>query len=146
MRFVLRRELNAPGAHGQQLWAVFYEASETAMPVSPSAINRGVGPQLLPVMALVDPQCPPPLRQTYRAAMTSDYDLWAVFPPAGEFEPKGRDRRPVPGASRFVVPIQTFAQHENVHMGNITERIATIKQRLNAAIRGAGYMIRDGAR
>jgi hypothetical protein len=138
MRFVLQREMAAPGAYGQ-MWSVSYEASETGMPASPTLINRTVDGRLLPVMALVDPQCPGPLRRTYRAAMTSDYDLWAVFPPAGEFEPHGQDRRPVPGATRFVVPHRTFAEHENAQMGNITERIKAVKNRLNDAIRRAGY-------
>lgn len=124
MRFVLRRELDAQGASGKHLWAVCYDASETAMPASPELINRATGGRLLPVMALVNPDCPANLRRTYRAAMTSDYDLWAVFPPEGEFEPYGRDRRPVPGSSRFVVPIETFAQHENARTGNITARLS----------------------
>jgi hypothetical protein len=139
MRFVLRREMNAPGARGLQLWAVFYHAGEVALPASPKAPNRGSDGQLLPVMALVDPHCPGAVRGTYRAAMTGDYDLWAVFPPASQFQPKALDQRPVPGADRFVVPIGTFAKHEHRHMGNITGRVMGIKNQLNAAIRSAGY-------
>jgi len=37
------------------------------------------------------------------------------------------------------VPIRTFAQHEDRHMGNITGRVAGIKDQLNAAILAAGY-------
>jgi hypothetical protein len=139
MRFVLRREMEGPGAHGLQLWAVFYYASEVALPASPVARNRAAAGELLPVMALVNPQSPATVRNTYRAAMTGDYDLWAVFPPASEFQPRGLDQRPVPGSNRFVVPIRTFAHHEHPDMGNITGRVMDIKNRLNSAIRSAGY-------
>lgn len=139
MRFVLRREMEGPGARGLQLWSVFYDAGEVALPASPTAPNKATGGELLPVMALVDPHCPAAVRNTYRAAMTGDYDLWAVFPSVSEFQPKGKDQRPVPNSNRFVVPIRTFAQHENKHMGNITGRVMGIKDQLNAAIRTAGY-------
>src|SRR5579863_6137212 len=112
MRFVLRREMDGPGARGLQLWAVFYDSGETALPSSPQAPNRATGKNLLPVMALVDPHCPGDVRNTYRAAMTGDYDLWAVFPPASQFQHGGMDKRPVPGSNRFVVPISSFAQNE----------------------------------
>lgn len=139
MHFVLRRVMEGPGARGVQLWAVFYGAGETALPATPLAANRPVGGNLLPVMALVDPHCAPEVQNTYRAAMTGDYDLWAVFPPTAQFQPRGIDQRPVPSSDRFAVPMSTFGQYEDPHMGNITARLAEIKNRLNAAIHAAGY-------
>lgn len=139
MRFVLRREFNGPGARGLQLWAVFYDSGETSLPSSPAAPNRPVGTNLLPVMGLVDPHCPTELKNTYRAAMTGDYDLWAVFPAAGEFEHGGADKRPVPGSHRYVVPGSIFSQHEHKDEGNITPRVRSIRHELNAAIQSAGY-------
>lgn len=139
MTFVLRRELNGPGAQGKQLWSVFYGAGESALPSSPTAANRSTPGSLLPVMALVDPLCSGNLVGTYRSAMTGDYDLWAVFPAAAQFSPRGIDSRPVPGSSRFAVPIRDFARHEDHHMGNITRRVSGIKDRLNALITATGY-------
>ncbi len=139
MRFVLRREMAGPGARGLQLWAVFYDSAEASLPASPKAPNRATGKDLLPVLALVDPHCPAEIRETYRAAMTGDYDLWAVFPAAGQFQHGGADQRPVPGSNRYVVPISTFAKNEDRHMGNITGRVKTIRHLLNAAIHSAGY-------
>jgi hypothetical protein len=140
MQFVLKREMEAPGARGLQLWAVFYGAGETSMPASPTAPNKAPKGELLPVMALVDPHCAPSVKNTYRAGMTGDYDLWAVFPPAGKVKPNGIDQRPVPGSNRFVVPMKTFGATEDRHMGNITGRVIQIKDRLNSAIIAAGYM------
>jgi len=139
MQFVLRREMNGPGANGRQLWAVFYGSGERALPASPTAPNQAAPGSLLPVMALVNPDCPRELQGTYRSAMTGDYDLWAVFPSAGTYSPQGVDRRPVPGSNRYVVPIKTFIANENQHMGNITGRVMGIKNQLNDAIRAAGY-------
>jgi hypothetical protein len=139
MRFVLRREMDGPGARGLQLWAVFYDSGEAALPSSPAAPSRPDGKNLLPVMGLVDPHCPAALKNTYRAAMTGDYDLWAVFPASGQFEHSGLDQRPVPGSHRYVVPGPIFSRHEHKHEGNITPRVRSIRHLLNAAIQNAGY-------
>lgn len=141
MRFVLRRMLDGvPGARGKQMWAVFYGAAETALPSSPAAPNRPkAAGALLPVMAMVDPHCPGAVRQTYRAAMTGDYDLWAVFPRASQVQPKGLDQRKVPGSERFVLPIADFVQHGDKELGNVTARVRDVKDRLNLALRVAGY-------
>lgn len=139
MSFVLRREMDGPGARGLQLWAVFYQAGEVALPAAPQAPSRPTEGKLLPVMALVDPQCSAAVRDTYRAAMTGDYDLWAVFPPAAQFQPRGLDERLVPQSNRFVLPISRFVQYEHRHMGNVTGRVVLVKNRLNSAIRAAGY-------
>jgi hypothetical protein len=139
MGFVLRRVLDAPGADGRQLWAVFYGQGERALPGTLKGAVKPAGGELLPVMALVDPLCPSHIRRTYRAAMTGDYDLWAVFPRAGTFAGAGADKRPVPGSDRFVVGFGAFGKHEDRHMGNITPRVIDVKNRLNDAIGAAGY-------
>jgi hypothetical protein len=141
MRFVLRRTMDGvPGAKGKQMWAVFYGGEESALPGTLGAPSKAAPGQLLPVMALVDPLCPKDVASTYRAAMTGDYDLWAVFPRAGKFDGKGVDRRPVPGSERFVVSFAEFGRHEDRHMGNITPRVIEVKNRLNDAIRATGYV------
>lgn len=141
MNFVLRRMLDGvPGAAGKQMWAVFYGSGEAAMPGRLGAPSKpGAGAGLLPVTALVDPLCAVSVKSTYRAAMTGDYDLWAVFPRAGKFSGAGQDKRPVPGSERFVVGFGEFARHEDPHMGNITPRVVDVKNRLNVAIAAAGY-------
>lgn len=139
MKFVLRREMEAPGVRGIQMWAVMYGRNLDSLPSSPTMPTRNPNGALQPVMAMVDPHCDRAVRNTYRAAMTGDYDLWAVFPPAGGFQAKGLDQRPVPGSDRFVVPMSTFARNEDRHMGNITHRVIQINRQLNAAIRATGY-------
>ncbi|HEY2856360.1 MAG TPA: anthrax toxin-like adenylyl cyclase domain-containing protein [Gemmatimonadaceae bacterium] len=141
MRFVLRRMLDGvPGARGKQMWGVFYGASETALPSAPNAPNKpGAQGTLLPVMAMVDPHCPGGVRETFRAAMTGDYDLWAVFPRASRVQPRGIDQRAVPGSERFVLPLGDFARHGDPDLGNITTRVREVKNRLNMALRAAGY-------
>ena len=139
MDFILQREFEAPGANGMQMFAVHYAAGQTSMPSSPTAPNQSTKDHLLPVMALVDPLCDKSVRSTYREAMTGDYDLWAVFPAAHQVQPRGLDQRPVQGSERFRMPISAFIQQEDPHMGNITGRAADIKNRLNTAIRAAGY-------
>ena len=144
MRFVLRRMLDGvPGARGKQMWAVLYAASETALPSSPTAPNRPDPGELLPVMAMVNPNCPPGVKETYRAAMTGDYDLWGIFPRASQLQPRGKDKRAVPGSERFVMPISAFSRPGNEELrelGNITARVREVKDALNAALRAnAGY-------
>ncbi len=156
MNFVLRREIDYPGAGGKQLWSVHYGAAEKSMPSSPTAPNRGGGGAALqPVMAL----CNPGASEGFRSALTGDYDLWAVFPPANNqfskaaqdaaaakfpthgqmHNPKGADQRMVKGSERFPMPIKAYIQQEDAHMGNMTARISKVKDMLNGAIAGAGY-------
>jgi hypothetical protein len=138
MRFMLRRTL-VPGGDGEQLWTVFYAPRQLALSGSFATTGPTRAAAPVPVMAMIDPHCAQSVRDTYRAAITGDYDLWAVFPRASQFKEKGVDRRPVPGSQRFVLPIRDFIRHEDRHMGNITPRVTQIKNRLNAAIRAAGY-------
>lgn len=142
MRFVLRRMLDGvPGARGKQMWGVFYGAGETALPSAPNLPNRpGASGALLPVMALVNPHCPAGVSGTYRAAITGDYDLWAVFPRASRVQPRGIDQRAVPGSERFVLPLADFARYGDPELGNITSRVRDVKNRLNMALRAAGYL------
>jgi len=141
MKFVLKRTLDAPGADGKQLWAVFYHQEEVRLSNSLTAPNRGGPSNLLPVMAMVDPACPSAVRRTYRAATTGDYDLFAVFPPRtgkGRYNPKD-DRRMVPGSDRFKVPLSEYEAHEDPHRGNLTGRIIKIRGLINDRVRAIGY-------
>ncbi|WP_395740598.1 anthrax toxin-like adenylyl cyclase domain-containing protein [Prosthecobacter sp.] len=140
MQFVLKRTMSGPGAGPLQLWAVCYGQAEVALPSSPTAPNRATSKSdLLPVMALVDPQCPGHLLNTYRSAMTGDYDLWAVFPKNVNYQPHYVDQRAVPGSNRFVLPIRNFTAHEDPHMGNMTPRVSRVKDYLNQRLYVAGY-------
>jgi hypothetical protein len=139
MKFVLRREMNGPGADGKQLWAVLYEAKEKRLSNDLVSKNQGTAGNLLPVMAMVDPACSAEVRRTYRAATTGDYDLFAIFPIRESFDRQGQDKRMVPGSDRFRVGIKTFAAHEDQHKGNLTPRIAAIRNMINEGVRGTGY-------
>jgi len=140
MQFVLRREFQAPGAKGLQVWAVLYGAGEKVLPATlKDATTKSAASNLSPVLAMVDPLCVPELKGTYRSAMTGDYDLWAVFAPSGKADPRGLDKRPVVGSERHVLPFAAFGKQEDKHMGNITQRGRQIKDLLNGRIRAAGY-------
>ncbi|HWR54381.1 MAG TPA: anthrax toxin-like adenylyl cyclase domain-containing protein [Bryobacteraceae bacterium] len=137
MQFVLRRTMDGPGASGKQLWAVLYGVGEVQFsPQLSREPARSQTARLLPVMAMVDPDCPTSLRATYRAATTGDYDLFAVFPPVGQYRPGGIDRRMVAGSDMFRMSDMS-AEHPDV--GNITSRIWQIKNMLNTEVRAAGY-------
>ena len=138
MKFVLRRALDAPGADGLQLWQVFYGDGESRLSNDLKSANKpGVGS--LPVMAMVDPLCPSSVRRTYRAATTGDYDLFAIFPRRPLFDAGGADRRMVPGTERFKVAAKAYGGHEDPHLGNLTPRIARIRNLLNSGVTQAGY-------
>ncbi|MGC4081984.1 MAG: anthrax toxin-like adenylyl cyclase domain-containing protein [Vicinamibacterales bacterium] len=140
MRFVLKRTMDAPGASGRILWAVFYAPEEVRLSNSLTAPNRATAATgLLPVMAMVDPSCPSSLRTSYRAATTGDYDLWAVFPERQDYSRTGADQRMVPGSDRFKTPISAYIQYEDPHRGNLTPRIAQIRALINQGVAGIGY-------
>jgi hypothetical protein len=103
-------------------------------------------------VALVDPLCGRSVRGTYRSAMTGDYDLWGIWPASSKrnekkygkprkvpYQPRGIDRRPVPQSDRRPLSFKTFDKLEDKHLGNITGRGIQIKDKLNEAIRAAGY-------
>jgi hypothetical protein len=141
MNFVLRRVMNGPGANGKILWAVLYGPSEVRLSNSLQRANTlsANGGELLPVMAMVDPDCPPAVKKTYRAATTGDYDLWAIFAKRSNYSRTGADQRMVPGSDRFSQPIKDFIAHEDEHMGNLTPRIRQIGEQLNKGIQDSGY-------
>jgi len=148
MKFVLKRTLFVSGSN-QHLYQVFYHSDERVLYSQiHSPLKRAS--MLYPVTAFVDPLCPSNIRRTYKAAMTGDYDLWAVFPKVSAFDLKGKDARPVEWSARHVVrnsgthSINNFeriesAKHE--HMGNITDRIIEIKDALNSAMQHPGGMM-----
>lgn len=132
-KFVLTRAMDAPGAQGQQLWAVCYApGAEIYGPNMMRSVSAGI----TPVRAMVDPACPRDVARTYRGATTGDYDLFAIFPPAKGAEKfsQAQDARPVAGSDRFKVPMSAY-KAEDPHMGNITARGKTIKDMLNDRIK-----------
>lgn len=140
MEFVLRRTMDGPGANGKILWAVFYGRNESRLSSGLTAPNQAsASGDLLPVMAMVDPMCPENLRNTYRAATTGDYDLWAVFPQRDDYDAHGMDQRMVPGSDRFRQPLASYIAHEDPHMGNMTGRLAVIRDAINAGVMATGY-------
>lgn len=119
MNFVLHR-IQERDDKGKRLWQV---------------CNANAGP----LMAMVDPNCPGHLRETYRSATTSDHDLWALFPQRTSYSGQ-KDNRMVPGSNRFRLPLQTFSRYEDSDGGNLTERIRRIIRLINnAIIFEAGY-------
>jgi len=137
MLFMLKRTQSAPGAAGKDLWAVHYALTETAL--TTGLKDRAAGYQYLPVKAMVDPNCPPSVGATYRAATTGDYDLFAVFPKRESFSRGGQDKRAVPGSDRFRTPIQQYIAHEDKHLGNITSRVKKLMLLINRYAQLAGY-------
>lgn len=140
MDFVLRRTMNGPGANGKVLWAVLYGRNEVRLSNSLTGANKA-GPKgdLLPAMAMVDVACPPEVKKTYRGATTGDYDLWAVFPRRENYSRQGDDQRMVPGSDRFRQNIRAFIEHEDEHRGNLTPRIAKVREAINNGVRTIGY-------
>lgn len=63
----------------------------------------------------------------HRACVTGDYDLFAVWPRVDAVDPRGADVRHV-----------TLGRGQHFMLGNITQRIAAVKDVLNAELRGAG--------
>lgn len=154
MNFILERTIFVPGT-SMSMYKVFYHPKETVLFGSLYA-NKSMlsgGSLLFPVKAFIDPLCPTALRKTFKAAMTGDYDLWAVFPKANSVDVFGIDKRPVEWSSRFTVAskggggsksIKSFERLEsakNPHMGNITDRTIEIKDALNAEINHPGGMM-----
>lgn len=139
--FVLEREvIGVKGARGSQMWGVYYGRKEITMPssftASTMAPDKG---SLFPVMALVDPQCAPAVRGSYRSAMTSDYDLWGIWPVVSEYNPDTLDRRSVPFSNKVPQTKQMFLQYGDPNLGNITCRGILVNNQLNNAIRASGY-------
>lgn len=67
----------------------------------------------------------------YRACVTGDYDLFAVWPFGGQDLEQDR---------RFVAPLPAdiAANYQNYQLGNITQRINTVKILLNSSLQSAG--------
>ena len=139
MSFILRYTTAAEGAMGKGLWGVFYGPQERRLSNGLKAPNQADHASLLEVMAIVDPRCPEPVRNTYRAATTCDYDLWAVFPGRDSYSRSGADRRRVPDSDRLRQGLGSFIRHEDPHLGNITPRIDLLRTALNTAVRAEGY-------
>ncbi len=148
MKFVLKRTLFVPGSN-KHLYQVFYHPDERVL-YSQLNSKLKLKNTVYAVTAFVDPLCPADVLKTYKAAMTGDYDLWAVYPKASDYDVKGKDARPVQWSDRHVVrhqgvnSISNFEQIESAkhkHMGNITDRIIDIKDALNAAMQHPGGMM-----
>jgi hypothetical protein len=137
--FLLRRTDQVPGGTGP-MWQVFYALTERAMPadMKDPAVAEGLG--YLPVKAMVDPDCPQQVKGTFRAATTGDYDLFAVFPLSSDYDPRGKDRRLVPGSDKYRVGVGEFIRHEDKDLGNITKRVKSIMVLVNQLARRKGYI------
>ncbi|NWD73894.1 hypothetical protein HX890_07135 [Pseudomonas gingeri] len=140
MSFILKHTTSVADAKGEALWGVFYGPGESRLSNSLTGLNQAPDrASPLPVMAIVDPYCPAEVRNTYRAATTCDYDLWAVFPRRSRYSRSGADQRRVPGSDRLRQGLRSFIQHEDPHLGNITPRINGLRTALNSAVRAEGY-------
>lgn len=141
MRFVLRPRRGVPGTVSDQvLWAVCYAPGEERLSFDLAGASRSIAGEPLPVMAIVDRDCPAHLRNTWRAATTADYDLWAVFPRRGVYARQREDARAVPGSDRFPLPLAEYIRHEPPDFGNLTQRIAGIRTAINRRVANeAGY-------
>ncbi|WP_040071612.1 anthrax toxin-like adenylyl cyclase domain-containing protein [Pseudomonas batumici] len=140
IKFVLKQTASVAGANGEALWGVFYGPQERRLSNDLKEMNQAPDrASLLPVMAIVDSHCSPQVRDTYRAATTCDYDLWAVFPRRHAYSRSGADRRMVPDTDRFPRGMDVYTRHEHPDLGNMTPRIRGIRNALNTAVCAAGY-------
>ncbi|OAJ95082.1 MULTISPECIES: anthrax toxin-like adenylyl cyclase domain-containing protein [Vibrio] len=142
LEFVLKKQLphRVPGAGAVRVWAVCYRHRHH------HPDEKFLGPRvstsfgkLYQVMGLTDPRGDKATKATYRGVMTGDYDLWGCFPLKSLYEPQGQDRRKVLNSNSQLFDYDTFGQHENRHTGNMTQRIQTIRNKLNTGFKGAGY-------
>jgi hypothetical protein len=157
MKFVLMKDPSfaRPLGATKPMWSVHYGMSEK-MDQQHSA--REMGEQDMPfVRALRDPLC---TIHGYRAAMTGDYDLFAVW--AARQQQKGDTRNfrkdVVAGGQPFnaqqwdnrPTTVRTnlktaedwaqLASEEIEHVGNVSPRLIRIRDLLNNGIRRTGYM------
>jgi toxin LF subunit len=141
MLFVLKARVDVAGANGALMWSVHYARAEGRISFTrPDDVQKAARREdYLPVLAMVDPFSA--LSQhDYRSATTGDYDLFAIFAPAGRYSPGMRDRRMV-GHAQLEANIKARLADtgEDAHKGNMTPRIRTIRHLLNAGFRRAGY-------
>jgi hypothetical protein len=77
----------------------------------------------------------------YRACVTGDYDLFAVWPPMQKLDPFGAgdwDTRVVDRYRQQHVASTTAHHHQHYRLGNITNRLNMVKVFLNTALIGRG--------
>lgn len=135
--FHLQRKLGVPGAGADPMWQVQYALSERAL--SPGIErNQAQNLEFQPVMALVDVDCPPHIRNTFRSATTGDYDLFCVFPRRNNFDNRVLDNRMVHRSNRFKQPMSKFSEQESSEVGNITPRVMAVANQVNRAANHIG--------
>jgi hypothetical protein len=136
--FYLSSTTQAPGAQGRKMWLVQYALTERALPTGLNAPTQAQGLDYLPVMAMVDTDCPALVKVTCLAATTGDYDLFCVFPARQRYARGTQDRRMVSGSDRFRAGIQQFKEQESPEVGNITPRVRQVMNQVNVAANHPG--------
>lgn len=140
LEFELKKKSSGvPGAYGLPLWAVCYSSPAMQPPPIGPRRHAGVDGDPLQCQSLVNPDLDESVRGTYRQATTGDYDLWGIWPRVENADPRGLDARMVPLSDRLPLSFSTFSQFESPEMGNMTGRLAGLKDRLNQSFRAAGY-------
>jgi hypothetical protein len=133
--FRLRRD--KPEGAQEKMWAVMYKKTDRQ-----SARATGSGGDVgewTPVMAMRDPLCSISA-SNYRAATTGDYDLFAVWARVADYRPDTQDRRMVGrDALESNIRAKLADTGEDKHLGNITPRIRSIRDQLNASFLRRGY-------
>jgi hypothetical protein len=122
--------------NNQPMWKVQYSLSARALPANLRSPTEAQGLDYLPVMALVDVDCPDHIKGTYLSATTGDYDLFFVFPKRDDYDSRMMDRRMVAGSDRFKINAigkSTFFSQESNEVGNITPRVMAVMNRVNQA-------------
>jgi len=136
----LQENIKIPGAR-EPMWALCYRyVNDLPAPsaLGTQKIETSFG-SLYQVMGLTDPRGDPATKSTYRGVLTGDYDLWGVFPRGEQYDPDGHDKRRVVNSNNRLFGFSAFDKHEDKHLGNMTDRVEVVRNKLNAGFKGAGY-------
>ncbi|MFN7724187.1 MAG: anthrax toxin-like adenylyl cyclase domain-containing protein [Rubrivivax sp.] len=122
------------GAH-EKMWAVLYRSADRQSARDAAATSGA----WTPVMAMRDPLCVIPASD-YRAATTGDYDLFAVWALQADYSPDGADKRMVGHAAlEAAIRARQANTGEDAHLGNMTQRLRSLRDKLNTAFLRRGY-------
>lgn len=125
------------------MWSVYYHNS--ILDNTPIHTDRNVDDESNRVRAMVDSMGDPKSVLGYRAAMTGDYDLFALWVHKSIYRPDNVDG--LPSDNRMVTHSQLEQNirnnrrrtGEDKHLGNVTGRLRQVRDALNLEIRRAGY-------
>jgi len=130
--YLMRREQR----NGDTVWALY----ETDQPVDTRPVLQRSAWDVLqarPMLGMVNPYPAYP-RGHYKNCVCGDYDLFAVWPRRGVYQPRGEDRRiagmPTGNAQRRD---QQIALWEDRRLGNISNRVHLVAQLINSLLPGA---------